>query len=107
MVLAMVLAGLRRCEVLGLRLGDLWVGERRLFINEGKGGHQRVVPVADRFFAAVDDYLHHERPDTDTDTDALFVVLKGRRRGQPLLAEGLDEIRSPARRRAGLRRGIW
>jgi site-specific recombinase XerD len=62
MVLAMVLGGLRRCEVLGLRLGDLWVGERRLFINEGKGGHQRVVPVADRFFAAVGDYLHHERP---------------------------------------------
>ena len=43
MVLAMVLGGLRRCEVLGLRLGDLWVGERRVFIVEGKGGHHRVV----------------------------------------------------------------
>ena len=62
MVLAMVLGGLRRCEVLGLRLADLWVGERRLFIAEGKGGHQRVVPIADRFFAAVGDYLHDERP---------------------------------------------
>ncbi len=39
MVLAMVLAGLRRCEVLGLRLGDVWVGDRRLFVAEGKGGH--------------------------------------------------------------------
>ena len=62
MVLAMVLGGLRRCEVLGLRLADLWVGERRLFIAEGKGGHQRVVPIADRFFAVVGDYLHDERP---------------------------------------------
>jgi integrase/recombinase XerD len=62
MVLAMVLGGLRRCELLGLGLADLWVGERRVFIAEGKGGHQRVVPVADRFFAAVGDYLHDERP---------------------------------------------
>ena len=59
---AMVLAGLRRCEVLGLRLGDVWVGDRRLFVAEGKGGHQRVIPVADRFLAALGDYLHDERP---------------------------------------------
>ena len=45
MVLAMLFGGLRRCEILGLRLGDLWVGERQLFIAEGKGGHQRVVPI--------------------------------------------------------------
>ncbi len=90
MVLAMVLGGLRRCEVLGLRLSDLWVGERRVFIAEGKGGHQRVVPIADRFFKVVGDYLHDERPETVT--DQLFVVLKGPRRGQPLSAEGVDEI---------------
>ena len=42
MVAAMVLGGLRRCEVLGLRLGDLRVPERRLFIADGKGGHQRL-----------------------------------------------------------------
>lgn len=61
MVLAMVVGGLRRCEVLGLRLGDLWVGERRVFIAEGKGGHHRVVPIANRFFTAVGNYLHAER----------------------------------------------
>jgi len=38
MVLAMLLGGLRRCEVLGLRLGDLSPGERRVFISEGKAG---------------------------------------------------------------------
>ena len=38
MVEAMVLGGLRRCEVLGLRLEDVNAGERRLFIAEGKGG---------------------------------------------------------------------
>jgi site-specific recombinase XerD len=104
MVLAMVLGGLRRCEVLGLRLEDLWVGERRVFIAEGKGGHQRVVPIADRFFAAVGDYLHDERP-RPCATDRLFVALKGQRRAQPLSAEGIDEILAGARRRAALERG--
>lgn len=103
MVEAMVLGGLRRCEVLGLRLGDLQVAERRVFIAEGKGGHQRVVPISARFFASVGDYLDHERPDGDT--DRLFVVLKGPRRGQPLSAAGLDEILAGARRRGGLQRG--
>ena len=51
MVDAMVLGGLRRCEVLGLRMEDLNAGERRLFVAEGKGGRQRVVPVSARFFA--------------------------------------------------------
>jgi len=46
MVDAIVLGGLRRCKVLGLRLEDLSAGERRLFVAEGKGGRQRVVPVS-------------------------------------------------------------
>lgn len=37
MVQAMLLGGLRRCEVLGLRLQDLHLGEWRVFVNEGKG----------------------------------------------------------------------
>jgi site-specific recombinase XerD len=101
MVAAMVLGGLRRCEALGLRLEDLRVAERRVFIAEGKGGHQRLVPVSGRFFAAVADYLDQERP-PDCGTDQLFVVLKGQRRGWPLSAAGVDEILRGARRRAGL-----
>jgi len=49
MVAAMLLGGLRRCEVLGLRMEDLRVAERRVFIADGKGGHQRLVPVSPRF----------------------------------------------------------
>ncbi len=101
MVLAMLLAGLRRCEVLGLRFADVQVADRRLVITEGKGGHHRVVPAANRFFGALGDYLHEERP-AAADTDRLFVVLKGPRRGLPLSAGGLDEILAGARQRAGL-----
>jgi integrase/recombinase XerD len=101
MVAAMVLGGLRRCEVLGLRLGDLRAAERRVFIVEGNAGRQRLIPVSGRFFAAVAAYLDAERP-PGTATDRVFVVLKGPRRGQPLSAKGMDEILAAARRRAGL-----
>jgi integrase/recombinase XerD len=101
MVSAMVLGGLRRCEVLGLRLGDLRVAERRVFIADGKGGHQRLIPVSARFFTAVGAYLDAERP-AGVATDHVFVVLKGPRRGLPLSAAGLDEILDGARGRARL-----
>ncbi|WP_289020087.1 tyrosine-type recombinase/integrase [uncultured Ornithinimicrobium sp.] len=104
MVAAMVLGGLRRCEVLGLRLQDLRVAERRVFIAEGKGGRQRIVPVSARFFTAVADYLATERP-AGTTTDRLFVVLKGPTRGQPLTVRGLDQVLAGARARAGLSHG--
>jgi integrase/recombinase XerD len=98
---AMVLGGLRRCEVLGLRLADVQVAARRVFIAEGKGGHQRQIPVSGRFFGSLAAYLERERP-PDADTDRVFVVFKGPRRGCPLSASGLDQILDSARARAGL-----
>jgi integrase/recombinase XerD len=103
MVAAMVLGGLRRCEVLGLRLADLNVGERRVFIAEGKGGRQRLVPISSRFFVALGAYLDDERPRTAV-TDRVFVVLKGPNRGKALSPAGLDEVLDGARVRAGLAR---
>jgi integrase/recombinase XerD len=103
MVEAMVLGALRRCEVLGLRLADVSAGERRVFVTEGKGGRQRIVPVSARFFGSLGRYLDQERPPTST-TERVFVVLKGPRRGAPLSAAGVEEILDGARARAGLQR---
>ena len=101
MVALMVHGGLRRCEVLDLRFQDVQVGDRRVFVANGKGGHQRLVPVADPFFAALSDYLAGERPPGCSE-DHVFVVLKGPNRGRPLTAAGLDQILAGARGRAGL-----
>jgi integrase/recombinase XerD len=101
---AMLLGGLRRAEVLGLSFSDVRLGECRLFVREGKGGHERLVPVSPTFFATLARYLDHERP-KDSESDAVFVVLKGPRRGQPLSSEGLDEVMTAARVRAGLSHG--
>ncbi len=103
MVLAMVLGGLRRCEVLGLRVEDVRAGERRLFVAEGKGGHQRIVPVSGRFFTSLVAYYEHERPQS-ADIDRVFLVLRGPRRGRPLSAAGVDQVLAGARDRAGLER---
>src|SRR4051794_4000121 len=62
MVQAMVLGGLRRCEVLGLRLEDLRLGEWRGVIDNRKGGHQPLVPGSAPLFARVADYPHDESP---------------------------------------------
>ena len=100
---AMVFGGLRRCEVLGLRLGDLDGARRQVFIVEGKGGHQRQIPISARWFDTVSHYLRHERPERAV-TDRVFVVLKGQRRGHPLSDEGLKQVFTSARDRTGLRR---
>jgi integrase/recombinase XerD len=101
MILAMLLGGLRRCEVIGLRLPDIALVDRKVTITEGKGGHHRIVPVAPAFFTALSDYLNHERPSSAT-TSTVFTVLKGPRRGEPLTASGVDEIVRGARGRAGI-----
>ena len=104
MVEAMLFAGLRRCEVLGLSMADLRPAEGRVFVRNGKGGHQRLVPISKRFFRTTSVYLEHERP-AEATTDMVFVALKGPRRGQPLSEDGLEEIVRAARARAGLAHG--
>ena len=100
MLEAMVLGGLRCCEVVGLRLEDLQPTNRRVFIADGKGGHQRLIPMSAQFFQSMSNYLSAERPDTTT--DAVFVVLKGARRGERLSIDGLEQIVRAAKGRAGL-----
>ena len=101
MVEAMLLGGLRRCEVLGLRFEDLRPGENQVFVADGKGGHQRLVPMSPRFFRSLSLYMETERPQ-ESNTELVFVALKGAVRGQPLADDGLDKIVSNAKKRAGL-----
>jgi integrase/recombinase XerD len=103
MVQAMLLGGLRRCEVLGLRLSDLRLGEWRVFVSEGKGGFERLVPMSPTFFKSVARFMDEERPETSS--DILFVSLKRPQRGQPLSADGLEEVLRSARERCGLSHG--
>jgi len=90
MVLLMLLAGLRKSEVLKLGLKDIDFGQHTLMVREGKGGHQRVVAISDTGLRELMSYLNEERPVSRS--DKVFLVLKGKNRGQPLTVRALDTI---------------
>ena len=92
MVAAMLLGALRRCEVLGPAAArTCGVGEHRLFIAEGKGGHQRIVPLSAKFFTTLG-RLPRARASRRPHRPRVFLVLRGPGAGQPLTAAGLDQI---------------
>lgn len=55
-MLLMVQEGLRACEVARLELGDIDPVER-LMLVKGKGGHERVLPISDETWGAIEGYL--------------------------------------------------
>lgn len=57
--------GMRRMEVVGLRWDDVDVERGTLFIREGKGRVDRMIPVGDRALRWCEKYLHEVRPALD------------------------------------------
>ena len=81
--------GLRSQEALQLQLEDLRLAEAQLRVR-GKGNRDRVLPLPPETCQLLQTYLRVERPLTNA--PALFVVLKGRQRGQPLSPAGLRSL---------------
>jgi len=90
MVLLMLLAGLRKSEVLKLALEDIDFGQRTLTVKEGKGGHRRVVAISDTGLQELISYLNKERPASGS--NRVFLVMKGRSKGLPMTVGALDTI---------------
>lgn len=98
----MLFSGLRSCEVLGLKVGDVDIPRGWVRVV-GKGDKERRVPVDAEVAGLIQTYLLAERPDTDT--AVLFVVAKGKSRGKPLTAEGLRAVFRYHRARSGVSGG--
>ena len=99
MMLLMWAGGLRAAEVLGLTVNDIddaGLGLRIL----GKGDKQRVMPLAEAVITILRLYARLERPATAS--QALFLVLKGPRRGGPLSPQGLRRIFRYHRAKSGV-----
>lgn len=96
----MLFSGLRSCEVLGLEVPDVDIAQGWARVT-GKGGRERQTPVDSEVAGWVQTYLLVERPVTDT--SRLFVVAKGRNRGQPLTPAGLRTIFRYHRTKTGVR----
>ena len=95
----MLFCGLRSREVLALKTRDVNVAQEELRVR-GKGGKDRVLPLASYVRRAVTTYVEIERPRTPH--DALFVNLKGRARGEPMTPEGLRGLFRYHRTRSGI-----
>lgn len=85
----MLYCGLRAGEVLGLEVGDVDIGARWLLVH-GKGSKERRVPLDTDVAATIQTYLLVERPESTS--RKLFLVAKGKTRGQPLTPAGLRTI---------------
>jgi len=70
-------SGIRRAELCNLDLTDVDRASGSLFVRQGKGGRDRIVPIGERALRAVGDYLLRGRPDLDPIGPALFVSRMG------------------------------
>lgn len=85
----MLYCGLRAGEVLSLEVGDVDIGARWLLVH-GKGAKERRVPLDTDVAGTIQTYLLIERPESTS--RMLFLVAKGKTRGQPLTPAGLRTI---------------
>lgn len=71
--------GMRRAELVGLRIDDLDLPRGTVLIRQGKGKKDRVVPIGDRAVAWVEKYLHEvrERYAELPDDRCLFLATHG------------------------------
>lgn len=81
-------AGLRRDELLNLRLNDCDLVGKRLRVQAGKGNRDRVLPMSELLVRVIADYLAVREPG---DTDHLL-LLQGRPFGRDVLRRRLSQL---------------
>jgi len=84
----MLRCGLRVEEVANLTLGAIEPTRRRIYVQNGKGGKDRVVYISNDAYHALVVYLRVRPPSR---TKKLFLVDKGPYRGKPLSVRGIQK----------------
>jgi site-specific recombinase XerD len=88
MFLLMLRCGLRVEEVASLTIGVLDLRRGKLLVKNGKGGKDRVVYVSPDAHEALTGYLKQR---TQSRSKLVFLVEKGRCRGQPISVRGIQK----------------
>ncbi len=89
--------GIRRGELLALKLDDADLEACTLAVRNGKGGKGRVIPLCDEVIELLRDWLELR---SECDHDVLFTT----RLGQPLGKHGLQDTFCRAKQAAGIER---
>lgn len=88
-VALMLCLGLRSSEIIDLQTHDIDLDASFLRVW-GKGDKKRILPISPWIKSAITNYIAFERPNVGHTT--CFVTLKGKRRGQYMMPEGLRKI---------------
>jgi integrase/recombinase XerD len=94
--------GIRRLELAQLKLWDVDRLHRTVFVREGKGRKDRVVPVGERALAWLDRYLSDSRPRWIASSDPGFLFLSPA--GGAIRPDGLTAMARAHIERAGLKK---
>ena len=84
----MLRCGLRVEEVSNLRLADIDLKRKRIYVHNGKGGKGRVVYISKDAHHALAEYLRVRPP---SKAKKLFLVEKGNYRGKPISVRGIQK----------------
>jgi site-specific recombinase XerD len=84
----MLRTGMRVEEVSRLTVGAVDLKRNKIFVNQGKGGKDRVVYISADAHKALVDYLSRRPP---TKSKGLFLVEKGTCRGTPISVRGIQK----------------
>jgi integrase/recombinase XerD len=87
--------GMRNTELISLRWGDLDLMERKITIQDGKGGKRRQVRLGDTANSALYEYIKEQIRQGRIKGEAstyLFVGDRGHTAGRPLLRNGLYQL---------------
>jgi len=98
-VLTMLLCGLRRQEIVNLRMEDVNFHQSALRVR-GKGKKERIVPMPFHLMQVYEKYLDVERPIKAK--EAFFVLLQGIRAGHEMTVVGIRSLFRNRRARLGI-----
>lgn len=96
----MYYTGVRVSELINLELKDLDMEERLIYVIDGKGKKDRVIPVGQKLYDILLDYINNIRPDIDS--NRLFCTKKS----GALSSQYINLTLRKAQESMGLERGI-
>jgi site-specific recombinase XerD len=96
----MLRCGLRVEEISNLRLADIDLKRKRIYVHNGKGGKGRLVYISKDAHHALTEYLRVRPPSR---AKKLFLVEKGNYRGRPISVRGIQKRIEYYARKTGLK----
>ncbi len=91
-------AGLRLFEVAALRLSDIDSGRRTVFVEQGKNGKSRYVPIGENIIRGLDRYISACCP--------IHYLFNGQQKGEPMSNRGIQFIMRQTLKKSNIQKAV-